>query len=215
MLFRDGLVMYDRETDSLWTHVDGRGIKGEFADRTLEIVPSIHATWKEWKKLYPNSLVLRKQGASRSAYTAYNRDARRMGILDRRLRDKRLPGKERIVGVRSADATMAFAEKAVRKARLVEATVGSLPVVLIAPEEGSPIVTFDRRVDDRVLSFTLESGSSPTLIDSETGSRWAIGDGEAIEGLLKGRRLARAPAYPAFWFGWVGYFPSTDVWKQP
>ena len=102
-----------------------------------------------------------------------------------------------------------------RKARLVEATVGSLPVVLIAPEEGSPIVTFDRRVDDRVLSFTLESGSSPTLIDSETGSRWAIGDGEAIEGSLKGRRLARAPAYPAFWFGWVGYFPSTDVWKQP
>ena len=47
MLFRDGLVMYDRETDSLWTQVDGRGIKGEFADRALEIVPSIHATWKE------------------------------------------------------------------------------------------------------------------------------------------------------------------------
>ncbi len=145
--------------------------------------------------------MLRKQGASRSAYAAYNRDARRMGVLDRRLRDGRLPRKERIVGVRSADATMAFAEKAVRKARLVEASVGSLPVVLVAPEKGLPIVTFDRRVDDRVLSFTLEPGTSPTLIDSETGSRWTIGDGEAIEGALKGRRLVRAPAYPAFWFG--------------
>ena len=215
MLFRDGLVMYDRETDTLWTHVDGRAVRGPLDGRELEIVPSIHATWKEWKRLYPDSSVLKKEAVFRSPYESYNRDGRQMGVLGRRLRDERLPAKERIVGVRAVDATMAFPEKSVREARLVHAMVGSLPVVLVAPENGLPIVAFDRRLDDRVLSFRLDHDTPLALIDTETGSRWRITDGRAIEGALEGQQLARAPAFPAFWFGWTGYFPSTDVWVQP
>jgi hypothetical protein len=128
MLLRDGLVMYDRETDTLWTHVDGRAIKGVLRGTVLEIVPSIHATWKAWKTLYPQSLVLQKRGEIRSAYESYNRDQRRMGVLGRRLRDQRLPPKERIIGVRSNDGATAFVEKDVRAAKLVEAQVGSLPI---------------------------------------------------------------------------------------
>ncbi len=30
LLFRDGLVMFDRETDTLWTHVDGQAAVGPF-----------------------------------------------------------------------------------------------------------------------------------------------------------------------------------------
>ena len=106
LLFRDGLVMYDRQTDTLWTQVDGKAIKGSLAGRTLQIVPSMHATWKEWKQLYPESLALKKRGVPRSAYDSYNRDPDRLGIRGRRLRDKRLPAKARIVGVRTDDATM-------------------------------------------------------------------------------------------------------------
>src|SRR5918994_144706 len=101
MLFRDGLVMYDRETDTLWTHVDGKAIKGSLTGRTLEVVPSVHATWKQWKQLYPDSIVLKGRGIPRSTYDAYNRDPNRAGILGRRVRDKRLPPKERVIGVRT------------------------------------------------------------------------------------------------------------------
>jgi hypothetical protein len=215
MLFRDGLVMYDRETDTLWTHVDGRAIKGPLRGQVLEIVPSVHATWKEWKTLYPESLVLKKRGEIRSAYEPYNRDPLRMGVLGRRLRDQRLPAKERIIGVRSSDGATAFVEKDVRGTKLVEAQVGSLPVVLVAPGQDLPIVAFERRVAGRVLSFRLV-GDAPTLIlDAETSSRWSLTQGEAVDGPLKGSRLVRAPAYPAFWFGWQGYFPRTGVWKLP
>ncbi len=214
MLFRDGLVMYDRETDTLWTQVDGRAIKGPLAGRRLEVVPSLHATWKQWKELYPGSRVLKKRGIPRSAYDAYNRDPNQMGILGRRLRDRRLPPKERVIGVRDGDTTMAFAEADVRKARLVQAEVGALPVVLAAPGPGHPIVTFTRRVAGRTLSFRLVEAEPPLLEDIETGSRWSLADGGAETGPLAGARLERATAYPAFWFGWLGYFPSTDVWQM-
>jgi hypothetical protein len=212
MLFRDGLVMYDRETDTLWTHVDGRAVRGKLTGQVLEIVPSLHATWKEWKTLYPKSLVLKKKGEFRSPYEQYNRDGR-MGILGRRLRNRALPGKERIIGVRSADSTTAFVAKDVRAMKIVEAQVGSLPVVLVAAGKDLPVVAFERRAAGRVLSFRLSDQDPAVIVDQESGSRWSLAHGEALDGPMKGVRLPRAPAYPAFWFGWQGYFPSTEIWK--
>lgn len=214
MLFRDGLVMYDRETDTLWTHVDGRAVRGKLTGHVLEIVPSVHATWKEWKTLYPQSLVLKKRGEFRSPYEQYNRDGR-LGILGRRLRNRALPGKERMIGVRSADGTTAFVAKDVRAMKIVEGQVGSLPVVLVAPGKDLPVVAFERRVAGRVLSFRLSDQDPTVILDRESGSRWSLAHGEALDGPMKGVRLIRAPAYPAFWFGWQGYFPSTEIWKKP
>lgn len=60
------------------------------------------------------------------------------------------------------------------------------------------------------------SDEDPTVIlDREIGSRWSLAHGEALDGPMKGTRLARASAYPAFWFGWQGYFPLTEIWKKP
>jgi len=214
MLFRDGLVMYDRETDTLWTQVDGKAVKGSLMGRKLEIVPSVHATWKQWKQLYPESVVLKKRGIPRSSYDAYNRDPNRAGILGRRIGDRRLPPKERVIGVRTEEAATAFVEKDVREAGLVQGVVGSVQVVLVAAGSDHPIVTFNRRVSGRVLSFRLAQGAPSVMEDTETGSRWSLADGKAISGSLKGAQLERAPAYPAFWFGWLGYFPNTALWKR-
>ena len=93
MLYKDALIMFDRETESLWTQVDGLGILGPLEGRQLRALPAIHATWKQWKTLYPESQVLSKNAITPSAYTAYNGN-RDLGILGRRNEDSRLGGKE-------------------------------------------------------------------------------------------------------------------------
>ncbi len=109
---------------------------------------------------------------------------------------------------------MAIAEKDVRSARLIQADVGAMPVVVVAPGPDHPIVTFDRRVSGHLLSFRLTDGPVVVMEDIETGSRWSLSDGRATSGAMKGARLERAPVYPAFWFGWLGYFPRTQVWNR-
>lgn len=216
MLYKDGLVMYDRQTDTLWTQVDGRAVRGALAGRQLEIVPAVHATWKEWLALYPRSQVLKKRGELRSSYEDYNRDPRRLGIMGRRNADNRLPPKERILGIRVGNAAMAFPIAAVRVARLAEAEVGGLPVLLVAPAPDLPVLAYERRVGSRDLTFRLDTaGSQAVLRDAETNSTWEIATGKAISGAIAGAQLNRATAYPAFWFGWRGYFPSTGVWQRP
>jgi len=214
MLYKDGFVMYDRQTGTLWTHVDGRAVRGKLLGRQLEIVPSVHATWKEWLALYPNSHVLRKRGEFRSSYEGYNRSAGRLGIMGRKNPDQRLPGKERILGLRDGDAAMAFPVKAVRTAGVVHAQVGSLVVVLASPGPELPIVAYSRRVGNRVLQFDLvEHAAPPALRDEESGTTWDIASGRALAGPLRDERLERAPAYPAFWFGWASYFPHSAIWS--
>ena len=211
MLFRDALVMFDRETDTLWTHVDGQAIEGPLAGRSLVPVAAVHATWKQWKALYPNSLVLKKRGNFRSPYESYNRNSRQLGIFGRRNLDERLPGKERILGIRADDVAMVFPVGKVRNARIVQAQIGSLPVVLAAPED-FPVVAYDRRVNDRTLTFSLSETKPAALRDVETGTVWRLSDGLAVKGPLKGRQLIRVVAHPAFWFGWRGYFPHSKIW---
>lgn len=214
MLYKDGLVMYDRQTDTLWTQVDGRAVRGPLAGQQLDIVPAVHATWKEWRALYPRSQVLRKRGEFRSPYEDYNRSSGRLGIMGRRNADDRLPGKERILGIRAGGAAMAFPLKAVRDARLAQADVGGLPVLLVAPSPDLPVVAYERRVRARDLTFRLEAvGGQPVLRDFETSSIWDVATGTATHGPMTGAQLARATAYPAFWFGWHGYFPNSNVWE--
>lgn len=55
------LVMYDRETDSLFLQATGKGLEGELAGETLQelakeswgVVP-----WGQWKSEHPDTLVL-------------------------------------------------------------------------------------------------------------------------------------------------------------
>jgi hypothetical protein len=212
MLYRDALIMYDRETDTLWTHVGGQAIRGELQGRQLEIVPAVHATWKEWKTLYPESLVLKKRGIDNSAYEAYNRDQQTLGIFGRRHTDERLPAKERILGVMAEGEAVAFPIARLREARLVETSVGPLAVLLVAPAGDVPVLAYNRHVAGRTLTFELGGGAPPALRDRETGSTWRLADGVATAGDLQGSRLERVPAHPAFWFGWRNYFPRSEVW---
>lgn len=211
MLLRDSLVMFDRETDTLWTQVDGLGIRGDLNGRALQPVPAVHTTWKAWKALYPQSRVLRKRRGHRSAYDRYNRNPNELGILGRRNADPRLDGKTRMLGVRQSGSETAFPVDEVRAVRLVETTVGDLAVLLAAPSDDGPVHVYDRGVGERVLTFQFTDGDR-ALRDNETATTWRLADGVAIDGPLAGSRLARVAAHSAFWFGWQGFFPRSAVW---
>ena len=194
MLFRDALVMYDRETNTLWSHVDGRALNGPMLGETLQRVPAIHATWTQWKALYPESIVLEKDGRYRSSYEDYNRDPSRISIFGRRMNRSALPPKERILGVRFAGEAMAFVARDLRDAVIVEGEVGNVPIVLAAVDDDLPIVAFERAIGDRILTFSQADSVVPALEDAETQSRWRLSDGEAIDGPLLERFSFRSRA---------------------
>jgi hypothetical protein len=70
LLYQSDMLMYDLESESLWSQIAARGVTGEARDRRLRLVRSKMETWGEWKRAHPETRVL-------STRTGYARDYRR------------------------------------------------------------------------------------------------------------------------------------------
>lgn len=70
LLYNNDVLLYDKETGSLWSQLKMQAITGSFKGTRLKLLPAVHTTWEDWKKRYPQTLVLSKE-------TGYQRDYHR------------------------------------------------------------------------------------------------------------------------------------------
>ena len=50
--------MRDRQTSTVWSHLEGVALRGPLAGSRMELIPLVHATWEQWRGLHPDTLVL-------------------------------------------------------------------------------------------------------------------------------------------------------------
>lgn len=68
MLYRSNVLMYDRETESLWSQIKGEAVAGALTGTELQVLPSTLTTWKKWHKQYPQTEVLSLSTGHRRNY---------------------------------------------------------------------------------------------------------------------------------------------------
>jgi hypothetical protein len=111
-LYRDSLVMYDRETGSYWSQVDGRALRGPLTGKKLSEVPSVVTTWSDWRREHPGTLLLRPEPRPRvSPYERYFPDPEKLGVLGTKNPDARLPGKTWVWGIADSSGPVAVVEE--------------------------------------------------------------------------------------------------------
>jgi hypothetical protein len=208
-LVRNSLLMYDRETHSLWSHLTGGAIEGPLKGAQLQVLTATETTWSSWLRAYPSTKVLPHDYPGQTdAYRRYYANGN-AGILGRKREDQRLPAKALVVGVRITDRPKAYALTAVVKARVVNDAVGEVPLVLFRTGNEAASV-FRRDVAGQTLTFQASAGGSFT--DAQTNSTWDPVTGRAIDGALKGTSLSAVPGTTSFWFGWFDFFPGTELY---
>jgi len=219
-LWKDGLVMYDRETQSLWSHVTGKAIAGKLAGMQLTFLPSLQTTWAEWKQMYPGGRVLSKRTSldsegTRNVYESYFANPTQLGIFGTKNPDEVLPGKEFVVGITAEKTAVAYPFRFLSRQPLVNDVVAGRPVVVTFSSTGASGAVFSRSVGKRTLTFTNLRRERGELLmdDQETGTTWRALSGQAIRGPLAPTRLVQLPSTLAFWFAWKGFYPNTHLWK--
>lgn len=68
MLRKSDLVMYDRQTESLWQQFIGQAIVGELAGTTLDVLPSRIVSWSKFSSAHPDGRVLVPKDPSARPY---------------------------------------------------------------------------------------------------------------------------------------------------
>ena len=58
LLYRGNLLMFDRETESLWSQIRSEAVTGPLTGTRLAVLPSTLTTWERWRSKYPATQVL-------------------------------------------------------------------------------------------------------------------------------------------------------------
>ena len=223
-LLHNTLIMYDHESETLWSQLYGAGLRGPLAGTTLAYFPSVNTEWEAWKNRFPNTMVLSKQdtciqfncdGYAVDRYASYYQSSAE-GLIDRQIpRESEVYGpKELVLGVVTDGNARAYPFKMLAETMLINDQVDDTPILIWFDPSSETGTAFDRRLDSRVLTFENDPFEADILIDRETGSRWRAFTGESVAGPLEGARLVPLFVTAAFEFAWSAYYPHSDTYPN-
>jgi hypothetical protein len=228
LLRHSDMVMYDRETETLWQQLNGEGIVGSLTGHILKPVPAQIVSFEQFRQAYPDGYVLSRDTGyrrdyGRNPYVGYD-DIDERPFLYRGPTDDRTPPMEKLVTVSRHGIDRAYPHSRTRKERVIMDDIGGEAVVVFhadgaqsaldgeriseSKEVGSTGV-FLRSVEGRVLTFTFRAGR---FLDAETGSEWKI-VGKAVDGPMRGAQLTPLPHGNFFAFAWFAFKPDTEVYE--
>lgn len=141
-LYRSSLIMYDRETDSLWSHLLGAAVEGPMKGARLTMIPSTFTQWADWRREHTKTLVLEPELGpyGGKAYREYLANVRGGGAGPP-LADKRLPRKALVLGVLEP-AAKAYAFGDLERLGTITDTIASEQVEVVWDDEAQSAEAF-------------------------------------------------------------------------
>lgn len=229
LLWNSALVMYDRQTETLWSHFTGQGIVGELTGTELDVFPVATAPWGAWRDAHPDGLVLGRdtgfdRAYGRNPYPGYD-DVTSEPFLFEGDVDGRYTAMTRIVGIENGDDALGVPLVTLQEDRVLEAEVGGADVVIFwEPGTASALdagdvadgddigatAVFLPVADGQPLTFGATDGG---FVDTETGSTWNL-FGQATDGPLAGSMLDAIAHVDTFWFAWSAFRPDSEIVEE-
>jgi len=214
LLYRSNKLMFDEETSSLWSAIDGVPVVGPLVGTGLRLPfhSVVTTTWGEWKRDHPATTVLsidtgfERNYAEGAAYREYFRTDRLMFEVP--VTDSRLKNKAEVVVLRPGilgpgSVPVALAVDRLRREPVLNFEAGGRALVVVTSRSGGNRV-FERGPHE----FTAAGrGDSAGDVRDRAGRRWTVTPKELVSD--SGERLPAVPTHRAFWFGWVAQHPDT------
>ena len=69
LLYNSDVLLYDIETESLWSQLMNQAIAGPLRGTKLKTIPLTHTSWEDWQERHPDTLVLTEQTGFKRDYS--------------------------------------------------------------------------------------------------------------------------------------------------
>ena len=208
-LWRNNLIMIDRETGTYWSQMTGRAIDGPHRGAQLGRLESVQTTWERWRSAHPDTRVLKKsEEVESSPYQRYFDDPERSGLFRAQWLADRMPGKNLVFGVVSGSQALAVTENAFDRGELVIAELDGSPVALARGTDGG-VRAYSASIDGETIELTRDLATG--RVRDRVGSTWDLSTGRCIAGPRIGASLEPIAVMPSYWFAWSSFYPDTQV----
>ena len=133
LLFKANVLMYDHQTESLWSQVRREAVTGPMTGARLKVLASTLTTWEKWRGKHPDTQVLsldtgHARDYSRDPYASYYQNRKGFFSFFRTG-----PGEEEkslVVGVAIGEATRAYPLDLLRKQGSLTDALGERQLIL-------------------------------------------------------------------------------------
>jgi len=213
-LIMNALVMYDRQTNTLWSQFLGQAVRGDPLGEFLEPFPLTMTTWERWVEEHPDTLALDKINGfyTSDSYESYFRSNLATGMFGQSNSDNRFNNKDLVLGVGFEAGAKAYPFEVLASNRVINDQILGEPSVVYFDDTADTAFAFKSTVDGQKLTFDLaREDDRDILVDRESGSKWIAFTGTAFEDPLEGQNLERVRSTASFWFAWTDSYPATDL----
>jgi len=185
-LYSRNLMLFDRQTGSLWSQLLGGAVTGAYRGTRLHGVAIVHQTWKTWRAMHPETEVLSFErdkfaarftdpGVEPSAVGGETTDEPFVGYTTKvpyyyRAKQGALVGATRVYGIVVRGRARAYPLSKLRRRREIHDEIAGVPIVV--------------RYDDDAFSAVAEA------------------------------RGVRLPGTFSYWFAWRAIHPATTVYAS-
>ncbi|MGD9905404.1 MAG: DUF3179 domain-containing protein [Dehalococcoidia bacterium] len=221
LLYRSNKLMFDQETASLWSTLEGRPVVGELVGTGLQLRshPVVTTTWGEWRAAHPATTVLSldtghqrdySEGAAYRDYFSHDDLYFQVPGEDRRLKHKAEVLTLRVRPVAGGDAVaVAIDQRLLRRQRVYPLEVAGRRLVVVTSRAGANRVYALGSSD---VAFQGRRPDEHHVVDGDDRV-WQVTEDALVRADDATTRLPRVVAQRAFWFGWQAQFPDTLLVK--
>jgi hypothetical protein len=222
------LVLYDRQTESLWQQLTGEAIAGSLTHSQLSRLNSAIVPFRIFRETYPDGTVLSRDTGF---HRAYGRNPYAKFLSPGKvLFPVSLPGPlpfsstDPVVVVESKGATRAYAASLLAGHPVLAGRLANNPFVIFSSHSmldplDAPVIANSRHtlaaavfspiLNGRTLTFYKHDG---VFFDKQTHTQWNL-LGHATFGPLAGQHLELFPFIIADAFAWLAFYPHTPVMR--
>lgn len=221
-LLNSSLVMYDRQTESLWSHYTAEAVIGALAGTKLETLPISTVAWSTFRDTNPDARVLSNlTGHARSygqnPYPGYDNVNQQPFLFSGEV-DGRLAAQTRVVALRGKDESLAIPLDDLASAGVISTTLDNEPIVVLHTDGMASALDSRSIADGRDVGqvgvyrapddLELATTGNGTFADATSGAVFNIlGKVEGSEG----RDLETVEHLDTFWFAIAAFEPDTRI----
>ncbi len=215
LLYNSNLLLFDRETDSLWSQMLQTSVNGSRIREQPENLPLLETTFATLSAMYPDALVLtRDTGHVRQydlyPYGNYREDTGLLFLTEPF--DNRLHPKERAIGIHTDTTAKVYQlEGFGDQTQAINEQFDGESIVVIGNTALDLAAIYSRELSDgTILSMEPVQDDLPNVMRDTEGNVWDV-FGTAVSGPRAGTQLAAVRSYTAMWFGWSSHFDNVEI----
>jgi len=218
LLYNSNLILYDRETFSIWSQMLEQGINAAERLTIPDRLQVVETTWSTWQEMYPQTTLMTQDTGFSRPYGLYPYGTFK---IDNSLLfnvnnsgDSRLHRKERVVGINVGSSSKVYPISSFASIiTTLNDNVGGMDVVITGSSSQNFGVIFNRQLEDcTVLDFSPVLDQLPVVMTDNEGTQWDV-FGVAVSGPRAGTQLQKTNSYIAYWFAWTAFFPNADIYQ--